>query len=531
MLMGGATVPWASWIVPLAFWLIYSLCCIFFNLFFSLICSHRIINIERLPFPLASAYIHVIDEPKKPFMERTGIKLMLAGIIIGFIFQSTYDLLPAVIPGFPDIWPRDYIGTRAIDLGPILGPDITGNQLVWFPLMDALSLVALFFLIPSSVTGTAILVNFIVANIIPIIEVKMGMVTPLTQFGLYSLIPYLLSHVGTIVEPTGIQLWILCDYGFTIGAGLTYIAMSGRSLSDSFMSAVKGGKTGPFSSRLIWLGFIGSLVVYLALNLVSTVPIHVALLYAVLSLLTMHIMVREAGEGFPAGAGPGKFEYQCSGYLAIGGEAVRNTPVGYSTIVLGFASGQIQSSVPYNTLLSIRLCEMTKRKTKWSSVVIAAIAGFIVSNIVAFIIYIWGAYTWGFQAKWTGMMYGTTDADDYISRFSTPGASLYQGSAEMRVWPELIVGIIISAVVTILRFQFVWFPIHPIGLILGSCLIWGVLYWFVAIIGFIARVLVLRIGGSELYEKKGVPLAIGIMVGTGICSFIWALVLLAQTIG
>jgi len=66
---------------------------------------------------------------------------------------------------------------------------------------------------------------------------------------------------------------------------------------------------------------------------------------------------------------------------------------------------------------------------------------------------------------------------------------------------------------------------------MGSFFVWGVVFWFVAIIGFIARVLVLRIGGSEMYEKKGVPLVIGIMIGYGICVFIYALVLIAQTIG
>jgi len=252
--------------------------------------------------------------------------------------------------------------------------------------------------------------------------------------------------------------------------------------------------------------------------------------------LMMHMMVRIAGEAFGLRAGlpePMKWHMQSTGFQAIGGQAMKNTPALYSTMSLGFAHQDFPSQLPWSTLFSIRLCEMTKKKTKWSSVVIASIVGFTVSNIVAFIIYFWGAYTWGFQVKWTGMAKGTAiqDAETYITRILTPGMPVYQGQAsEMRVWPELTVGIIISAVVTILRFQFTWFPIHPIGLILGSTLGWGLAYWFAAIVGYIARVLVLRIGGPELYEKKGVPLAIGIMIGYGICVLIYALVLIAQTI-
>jgi len=535
MLMGGAAVPWDAWVVPLAFWLLYSLSIVSFNLFFALIYSHRIINVERLPFPLASAYIHVIDEPRKPFMERTGIKLLLVGLIIGFIFQSTYDLLPSVIPGFPDIWPRDFIGLRALDLGPVFNPGgIYGNQLLFIPLTGMPSMIATFFLIPSSVVGTALLVQVIAFNILPLIQVRMGIQTAISQFGLYSVVPFVFNQVGTAFEPTGIQLQVIGTYGFVVGVGLVYILLSGRTLADSFMSAVKGGKTGPFSSRLLWLGFIGSLAIYFALNLLSAVPVQAALVFALMTLLIMHVGVRIAGEAFGliTGALEGmRSNFQSTGFQAIGGEAARGTPQLYSTMALGFANQYFPAQIPWSTMMSIRLCEMTKKKTKWSSVVIAAMASFIISNIVAFIIYIWGAYTWGFEAKWTGMVPGVTEVDDYISRLLTPGLPQYSGTAEMRVWPELIVGILIAAVVTVMKFQFTWFPIHPMGLILGSTVGWGVVFWFSALIAFILRILVLRIGGAELYEKKGVPLAIGVMIGSGICVFIWALVLIAQTLG
>jgi len=544
MTLGGSQVPWNAWIIPLAFWLLFLMSLMSYNIFFTLIYSYRLVVVERLPFPMAQALTKIIDEPKKPLRERTGWNLTLLGIVIGFLVQGTYWLFPMIIPGFKNPWPVVMKGLYGVDLGPTLGPELWANQLLEIPLTALPFYIPLFFIMPTNVVGTALLTHFTLQNIIPVIEYRLGMVPNIATAtgGAYGVVGSVLNMAGTELSSTGIQLTNLAVFGFPVGVMIGYIILSHKALTESFKSAIQGEKTGPFSSRILWIGFIGSLAVFVALCVISQMPIQTALLLSAITLLIFHTRVRLESEAFGEFTATGSGAYGCT-MLSIDPSKTYKGQGLFSYDKIFYSSALLTQSATASTAQSwfgqsfmtisslpdsFKLCELTKIDRKnWRSLALVAMISMIVSAIIALIIYVWGAYNWGFSSRWTGMTWGTA-ADEPMRNtgvFATSGENWIGGYVEVRIWPEIIVGAVFAGAITVLKFMFPGFPIHPLGLVMGSSYInFGWFAWFSAVIGLIAKYAVLKIGGTELYEKRGLPLAIGSMVGYGIAQFAWGVV-------
>lgn len=141
-------------------------------------------------------------------------------------------------------------------------------------------------------------------------------------------------------------------------------------------------------------------------------------------------------------------------------------------------------------------------------------------------LYIWGAYTYGFHVSWPagGWVAVAEDADSYFWLISEESRGTgWLWASNPRIWPDFTVGFIVAVVITALSFLHVWFPLHPVGLVLG----FGATLWFQGLIALIIRTLVLRVGGSKLYEEKGVPFATEIIVGTALANFLLGLAAIA----
>jgi hypothetical protein len=82
-------------------------------------------------------------------------------------------------------------------------------------------------------------------------------------------------------------------------------------------------------------------------------------------------------------------------------------------------------------------------------------------------------------------------------------------------WVEYsIIGAIIAIVLSLLHARFVWFPLEPIGYILGTTCasaLFGL--WSAFLTAWVLKMLTLRIGGAKLYEGCGVPIASGAVAG------------------
>ena len=88
------------------------------------------------------------------------------------------------------------------------------------------------------------------------------------------------------------------------------------------------------------------------------------------------------------------------------------------------------------------------------------------------------------------------------------------------------VGLVIMALLTIARYQFSWWPVHPIGFaIMETFAVRGTI--FTIFIVWLTKSIVFRIGGIALY-RRGQPFFLGILAGfvigvaiSGIIDAIW----------
>jgi len=75
-------------------------------------------------------------------------------------------------------------------------------------------------------------------------------------------------------------------------------------------------------------------------------------------------------------------------------------------------------------------------------------------------------------------------------------------------------------ILSVVRMRFIWFPLHPVGLIVSSS--WGMNpFWFSIFLSWAVKFFLLRYGGLRLY-RKGIPLFLGFILGefiadSGVC--------------
>jgi len=335
------------------------------------------------------------------------------------------------------------------------------------------------------------------------------------------------------LEPTPIQVISLASTGFILGVSITYIALSAKGIASSFRSAIRGEKIGQISGRVAWLGFVGSIILFLVLTWLSGIPIQSSLFIMVVSLIIAHAYQRMRGytpvsSGLSGHIGPAVFPDLTT--TILGGEASRNTVASYASqmTVAGSVWGYIDTQFNYVMLEGFRLCEMTK--TKWGDALKSSVIATIVSVIIVFAVMVWGGYIWGYRASFPGFWQDCNWPPGDIATYQfTSGGHVFPGVLPTRVFPDLIVGIIVSAIITIVSYYLPWFPVHPVGLIWGAQLLFPALAIGPVAVAFVARVIVLRIGGAKLFDKA-TPIAIGILIGSGVSALIYGLVLMSRVI-
>jgi len=84
-----------------------------------------------------------------------------------------------------------------------------------------------------------------------------------------------------------------------------------------------------------------------------------------------------------------------------------------------------------------------------------------------------------------------------------------------------VMGLAIVTILSALRTQFVWWPLHPIGYAIGNTdtMTW---IWFAMLIGWLAKSLILRFGGINSY-RQALPFFLGLVLGDYAISGVWSL--------
>jgi hypothetical protein len=115
-------------------------------------------------------------------------------------------------------------------------------------------------------------------------------------------------------------------------------------------------------------------------------------------------------------------------------------------------------------------------------------------------------------------------ADDNVRMFmETPTLDYQQGVTPVpyRRTNQTLIGFAATAFLTVMRLNFSWWPLHPVGMVLVYTFPISVM-WFSILVGWLAKVVVLRLGGSKLYTDAK-PFVLGLIVGESMAIGFWML--------
>jgi len=89
----------------------------------------------------------------------------------------------------------------------------------------------------------------------------------------------------------------------------------------------------------------------------------------------------------------------------------------------------------------------------------------------------------------------------------------YSPSSDYPAVIFMCVGFAIVSLLTVLRHNFIWFPLHPVAYPLASSLNWSASWlWFSIFVSWTAKTLILRHGGLKLY-RRSIPFFLGLILG------------------
>jgi hypothetical protein len=140
----------------------------------------------------------------------------------------------------------------------------------------------------------------------------------------------------------------------------------------------------------------------------------------------------------------------------------------------------------------------------------------LLAPFVWWITFLWLSYSVGLTRL--GVYQANTGVARDIFRYADPSNTWSgidpQGMSGGPWVPNLVAGIIIIWLLSFMHARFVWWPLDQYGFILAFCsrgFSEGI--WTMIIAAWVLKTITLRIGGSKLYERTGVPIATGFLLG------------------
>jgi len=512
LLLGNVPIPWGDWLPSIFYhWILYILIGLFMLAIATLFRRQWIDN-EKMPFPhtlLAYELVKRIPEEKEPLMQRLG-KPFIAGIVIGLAFEIPV-FMTVVFPWFPDIYgwktlcvPGYWYVTSGTALASIAG-------LTTVSVHPAAAAVG--YIIPLSITFN-VWFWYLVWLVLMQVSWGMGYYTGIQNQGGCGRFGWC-SPSGVIDPPLMINP--VTYGGGMFGLTIMTLVLNRRYLNDTFRAAfakhssrLEIEKNEALTYRDTYLLLGSSFILLVILFMIDGLSITSALLLPISYFLfwvayaRIYMMTGLVGSGdshggtlfrlivWPTPPDPLTQDYVLAAYYSRRGMDGPN-----------FAGGSM-----YSGLASYKMASMTGVSN--SGVLKVTVAATVIAPLTAFFTVIWLFYTLG------GTRLGVAGPGVQDTQWwgcVNPNEWVMFPSKEP-VAPYVLAGFVIVVVLEFLHARFIWFPFNALGFVIGMSRLnikWG--FWGPFLVAWILKTITLRIGGSKLYDRLGVPIAAGFIVG------------------
>jgi hypothetical protein len=501
-----APIPWAAWLVPLAFWGGFVLISYIMLGCLSVMLRAQWAEKEALAFPL-------LRQPLELTAEDPGNKSAIGPFFrnplmwVGFAIAVLIQLIRGLHVYFPDV------PTVPLDLDTgALFTETPWNQIGWMPIYIYPIVIGITYLLTSEVSFSLWFFPWFIA----------------VQY----IVAYSLGFApNSLPDAAGAYSYGKLFTGFQMGGSyIAYVAIVLWAAREHLLHVARRAfgraRSTPAEAREIlsypaaFWGFIVSFALILGLSCVAGMRLDVALALWIGYLVFAIALTRVAVEGGMLFLLHDSAPLGAVARLLGSGPSTWLTPASGLVPASFFQAGMVvhmRGFIMPSFMHSFKLAHDRKIAAKPLGVLIAAVV------LIAMSVSWWTVVRLGYQngGLQLGHKWYTTQGSLWPVNFITSISSA-SGEAAWLNWIWMSVGALLTFGMMAARSRLLWFPLHPIGYLM--CLTFPIkMFWFSIFLGWLCKVLITRFGGNETYRKT-TPAFLGLALGDVTMMLFWLLI-------
>ena len=493
-LPAGTSVPWRDWWLMLSHWFLFFGPMWLMMVTVSALVRKQWADRERLTFPLVQFPMEVLraDErgPSAPFFANRLVWIGAGSVFLVHVVNGLHVNFPA-IPQIPTFW----------DLNASF-PDRPWNAVVPVYIGIFFSAIGFGYLLSLEVAA-GFWMSVLYIKVQAIILNALGYEGSSAWWGVISEIGQR-QQMGGLLAIAAVLIWLLRG-----------------SIRDAFRKAFTRGagvddSGEPLSYRFAVFGFLLSTVTCVLWLIAAGMTWQFAILFWVAFLAICLVLTRIIAEAgmlmIHLSFAPTDYLLLLGGTNAVGPNNL--TVLAFVDCALGF---DLREFLMPSVLNGFRLAEQSGVPTrKLSPVLGVALMVVLVVSVPVFLITFYkpGAIQVG----------NVVELAYHPRRFFTELGSRLQNPwhATPVQYVSMLTGAVIVALLSWLRLNFVWWPIHPLGFVMATS--WASLnLWFSLFLGWLFKLLTIRYTGLKGYVQFR-PLFLGMIMGDVLGGVLWIIV-------
>ncbi len=504
-LPAGAAIPWAAWLVPLAFWIGFVLTSYVMFGCLSVILRAQWAEREALAFPLLKLPLAMTEDMDAPDQNGGVIgdffrnPMMWSGFAIA-VFIQLMKGLHLYFPDFPDF-------PTGIDTGPLFS-EAPWNQMGGVSINTFPMVVGITYLLTSEISFS--LWFFFWFMKFQNIAAYAAGYPPGTMPGADGFPDKLFAGNqigGCYLAYVALILWTGREH-------LWHVARRGLGRA----AATPGESTEMISYPLAFWGFMVSFGLMIGATIVSGVRWDIAVALWLSYLVLALGLARVAVEG-----GMLALQHHTNPLGAIA-RLLNSGPSHWLTLDNGvtnaafFQAGMVnhmRGFIMPSFIHGFKLAHDHKIPRR-------PLGALIVATVLIAVIVSWlTTVNLGYEADGAlsfGHHWWSQDGPQMPAQFINSMIGGNQGSSSA-AWFWLVFGALLTWGMMLARSRFMWFPLHPIGYIMSLSYPTAV-FWFSIFLGWMFKTLITRFGGGDAYRKT-IPLFLGLALGDVFMIIFW----------
>jgi hypothetical protein len=489
----GARVPWAAWWLPLSRWLIVVGATWLMMISLAALLRRQWADRERLAFPLVQFPIDVLrDDGRGASAWFFSNRLVWLGAI-SVLLLHLLNGLHAFYPSVPTIPMTASMDSALVDRPWAAAVPVRFN--VYF------SVIGFGYLLSSEVAAGFWLSCWLM-KVQAVVLSMLGYEGNSAWSGVIAEIGDR-EQMGALLMVAGMLLW--------------YLRGTLASAFRQLVSRRRGDDEGePLSYRFAALGLLVSLVVFFGWLVAAGMSPAFAVVFVVSFVALCLVLTRIIAD---AGLLMVQFSFRPVDYMLLfgGTAALGPTNLTVAAFVDTVLTFDLREAIMPSVLNGFRMAEQSGIPTRKLSRAIGGVlifALFVTIPVFLMTFYKLGALTVDRNGTLTGLP--QEFFNELASRLENPS----HPSASQYLW--MVAGAGAVGVTSWLRLNFVWWPIHPLGLVMGTSYATRYL-WFSLFLGWVFRTVTVRYSGLRGYVRFR-PLFMGIIMGDVLGAVLWDIV-------